>query len=150
MRKFIAGLLVGLLLATAGAGFAANDVIRLFVNGQEIVPDVSPRLIDGRVMVPARYVAEPLGAKVEWDAARNAVVITSSSSDSVLSETQNRDLIAARELAEKYGVSITILDTTKGGTVRLSIGSVTLETKNYKIIDSSMYFPKSILPELGL
>ena len=77
MRKFIAGLLVGLLLATAGAGFAANDVIRLFVNGQEIVPDVPPVIIDGRVMVPARFIAEPLGATVEWDEIANTITITS-------------------------------------------------------------------------
>nr|WP_274377396.1 stalk domain-containing protein [Desulforamulus aeronauticus] len=39
--------------------------------------DVKPQLINGRVMVPAKYVAEGLGAKVEWDIAQNAVVINS-------------------------------------------------------------------------
>lgn len=88
MRKFIAGLLVGLLLATAGISFAA-DPIRLIVNGQEIIPDVSPRLIDGRVMVPARFIAEPLGATVEWDAIKNAVVITSVNNHSVSNNPQD-------------------------------------------------------------
>ena len=67
MKKFIAGLIVGLLLATAGISLANPDAIRIFVNGQEVVPDVQPVIIDGRVMVPARFIAEPLGAAVEWD-----------------------------------------------------------------------------------
>ena len=77
MKKFIAGLVIGLLLATAGVGFAANETIRIFVNGQEVVADVSPQIIDGRVMVPARFIAEPLGATVIWDAVTRSVHITS-------------------------------------------------------------------------
>ena len=77
MKKFVAGLVIGLLLATAGVGFAANETIRLFVNGQEVVPDVPPVIIDGRVMVPARFIAEPLGATVEWDGENRIVIIKS-------------------------------------------------------------------------
>jgi hypothetical protein len=42
-----------------------------------IQSDVPPQVIDGRVMIPARSLAESLGAKVEWDASQHAVVITS-------------------------------------------------------------------------
>ena len=77
MKKFVAGLVIGLLIATAGVGFAANETIRLFVNNQEVVPDVPPVIIDGRVMVPARFIAEPLGATVEWDEIANTITITS-------------------------------------------------------------------------
>jgi len=72
--SFIVGLLIGLLLL-ASAAFAGNPV-KLFVNGQEIQPDVPPQIIDGRVMVPARFVAEPLGARVEWFGATSTVYIT--------------------------------------------------------------------------
>ncbi len=56
----------------------AEPQIRLFVNGQEIHPEVPAQIVGGRVMVPARYIAEPLGAEVKWDSAAQAVVITSS------------------------------------------------------------------------
>ena len=60
MKRFAVGLVVGFLLASA-IGVAASSNIRLIVNGQKINPDVPPQIIDGRVMVPARFVAEPLG-----------------------------------------------------------------------------------------
>jgi len=78
MRKFVVGLIMGFLLATT-IGVAASSNIRLIVNGQEITPDVPPQIIDGRVMVPARFIAEPLGATVEWDEKNKIIVITSES-----------------------------------------------------------------------
>jgi hypothetical protein len=77
MKKFIAGLALGLLLATSGVALASTDMVRIFVNGQEVVADVSPQIINGRVMVPARFIAEPLGATVTWDAVTRSVHITS-------------------------------------------------------------------------
>ena len=40
MKKFIAGLVIGVLLTSAGIGLASQDVIRIFIDGQEVVPDV--------------------------------------------------------------------------------------------------------------
>jgi len=39
----------------------------LNVNGKSNVIDVPPYIKDGRTMLPARWVAEPLGATVNWD-----------------------------------------------------------------------------------
>ena len=75
-KYLLIGLVVGLILATATFAMAANP-IKLIINGQEIQCDVAPQNINGRVLVPARFVAESLGASVTWDAANNAVVITS-------------------------------------------------------------------------
>ena len=80
MKKFLLGLLIGLLIATPVAALATtNGAIRLIINGVDITPtmDVAPQIIDGRTMVPARYVAENLGATVKWDAATNSVMISS-------------------------------------------------------------------------
>ncbi len=66
MKKFTVGLIIGIILAFA-VGATASSNIRLIVNGNEIKTDVPPQLINGRVMVPARFVAEPLGAEVKWD-----------------------------------------------------------------------------------
>ena len=75
-KYLLIGLVTGLIVATATFALAANP-IKLIVNGQEIQCDVPPQNINGRVLVPARFVAESLGASVTWDAANNAVVITS-------------------------------------------------------------------------
>lgn len=65
-------LLVGIFTTIA---FADNP-IKLFVNGQEIKPDVPPQLINGRTMVPIRWVAEALGADVQWDAKNQQVKVS--------------------------------------------------------------------------
>ena len=52
-----------------------NTVI--IVNGESIILDVPPQLVESRTLVPARAVAESLNAKVDWDGATNTVYITS-------------------------------------------------------------------------
>jgi len=76
VKKFIMGLVIGLLLATA-IGATASSNIRLIVDGKEIQTDVPPQLINGRVMVPVRFVGEALGSKVEWDDSTKTVIIRS-------------------------------------------------------------------------
>ncbi|MFA5536582.1 MAG: stalk domain-containing protein [Bacillota bacterium] len=45
-------------------------------NDQEIQLETSPKLIEGKTMIPLRFVAEALGSKVNWDAEKNAVEIS--------------------------------------------------------------------------
>jgi len=68
---------IGVILAVsifATVAFVDNP-IKLFVNGQEIKPDVPPQIINGRTMVPIRWVAEALGADVEWEETNNGGVV---------------------------------------------------------------------------
>jgi len=46
-----------------------------FVNGNKIVLDVPATVVDGRTLVPIRFIAESLGAKVNWDELTNTVGI---------------------------------------------------------------------------
>lgn len=48
------------------------------INGQEVVLDVPPQILNNRSFVPARLIAESFGATVQWDAIRNRVLITDS------------------------------------------------------------------------
>lgn len=50
-----------------------------YVNGEANELDVPAQIIDGRFLVPVRFVAETLGANVEWDAWGQCVVITARS-----------------------------------------------------------------------
>lgn len=69
-----------------------NNPIKLIINGQQIQCDVPPQNINGRVLVPARFVAEPLGAKVEWDNANRAVIVNSKvSQEQIQTPTQTQD-----------------------------------------------------------
>ena len=60
-----------------------TDVIVLTINsvvadvfGKQVVNDVAPIIRNDRTMLPARFVAEALGASVEWDEAAQKVTIT--------------------------------------------------------------------------
>ncbi|NPV69553.1 MAG: copper amine oxidase N-terminal domain-containing protein [Firmicutes bacterium] len=63
-------------LAVAGVTLAAGQVT-LVVDGRAIQPDVLPQIVNGRVLVPVRWVAEALGATVDWDGATRTVKVTS-------------------------------------------------------------------------
>ncbi|RXT02314.1 copper amine oxidase N-terminal domain-containing protein [Ammoniphilus sp. CFH 90114] len=54
----------------------AAQTIKLIVNHKEIKPDVPPQLVNGRVLVPVRSVAEALQAEVIWDELSQSVTIT--------------------------------------------------------------------------
>jgi len=45
-------------------------------NGAEIEIDIAPKVMHGTTMVPLRFIAESLGAKVNFDAGNNIVEIT--------------------------------------------------------------------------
>jgi len=47
------------------------------VNGQAVKLDVPPQLIEDRTMVPLRFVAEALGAKLDWDGTAKRITFTS-------------------------------------------------------------------------
>lgn len=54
----------------------AAGKIGLSVNGREIDADVPPRVVEGRIVAPVRFIAEALGADVKWDAVQKAVLVT--------------------------------------------------------------------------
>ena len=47
----------------------------MLVNKEIVLMDVPPEIAEGRTMLPARWVAEALGAEVEWDGNTGEVVI---------------------------------------------------------------------------
>ncbi|MGI6550403.1 MAG: copper amine oxidase N-terminal domain-containing protein [Syntrophomonadales bacterium] len=69
---------VALLVCVGATAAWAGNPVKLLVNGHEVTCDVAPQIIDGRTMVPVRWVAEALGAEVNWDAQNNAVNISKS------------------------------------------------------------------------
>jgi hypothetical protein len=74
MKSFVSGIVVGSVLFS-GISFAAPAVVKLMVNGMEVKSEVPAQIIDGSTLVPARALAEALGAKVSWDAAHQLVIV---------------------------------------------------------------------------
>jgi len=95
MKRFSTGLLVGLLIGLILAGTTmafANSPIRLIINGKEIVCDVAPQIINGRVMVPIRAVADNFNSQANWDSNTQTVTITSNATIGVpSSQTQSSE-----------------------------------------------------------
>lgn len=77
MKKCLISFLCGFMICGAVFAAYADQPIAIIVNGQTIQSEVAPMVVDGKVMVPTRVIAEALGAEVQWDGANNAVVITS-------------------------------------------------------------------------
>lgn len=66
--KFFSALLtLTILFGVLALPAAASQDIKVVLNGQELKGDVMPVIVDGRVLLPMRTVAEAMGCSVEWD-----------------------------------------------------------------------------------
>lgn len=76
-----AGIFLFFVLAWSGG---AASTIKLIVDGAPAVVEPGPIIQAGRVFVPVRFVAEKLGAQVEWDEKNNTVQINNNLGDNYL------------------------------------------------------------------
>ena len=81
MKKFIAGLIVGIVMATALGGYAMTKVtgeyvnFNFLINGEKKVSDVTPVAINGRSYLPIRSIGDMLGLDVDYDGGTNTIMI---------------------------------------------------------------------------
>ncbi|MGF7184789.1 hypothetical protein GGQ84_000874 [Desulfitispora alkaliphila] len=157
MKKFLSGIIVGVLIASSGIVIAQEN-IKLIVNRQEVRTDVAPQMIDGRVMVPVRFVSEALGANVTWDGERNTVQISTTPPELYISEWLNLDKLEGYAIFVAQGPRLMTL--TKGEQevtftfpflregeqreVRTDKGTLRIKKEDY-----NMYFHVKDLKELG-
>lgn len=57
------------------------DSTKASVNGNQVILDVPAKVINGRTVVPARFIAEATGAKVDWNSTTREVTITALGTD---------------------------------------------------------------------
>lgn len=81
MKKFIAGLLVGMMLMT-GAVYATGtklevslQALKYYFDGVEKTPNSHGFVYNGTTYVPLRFIAETLGKEVAWDGNNSAIYI---------------------------------------------------------------------------
>jgi len=92
-------LLVALLIISINGDIRSEDVKKViklqignkiaYVDGNELTLDVPPQIINGRTMVPVRFISEGLGAEVGWDGATKTVTITMDYIDYLKSRIKN-------------------------------------------------------------
>lgn len=164
VKHFSMGIVVGLLvgLLVGGASFAiAGNAIKLIVNGTEVKSDVPPQVINGRTLVPARALAEALGASVSWDGANNAVVIKSGTSN-LLQGTVNvvpdrQTIISKKDLPytvnAKNGMKLTINNysaTTTGIKFNITLTNTSMTDKGQTMTTSwTIYDGKNTLKSIS-
>lgn len=81
-----------LLLLTNPLTGSAKENIHLMVNGNLLQSDVSPKVVNGRTLVPVRVIAESLGMKIKWNDDERKVTINNDQMSLQLT-IQNRNAI---------------------------------------------------------
>lgn len=78
------------------------------VNGEEVKIDVPAQILDGRTMTPSRFVAESLGADVDWDDATKTVTVSNGTTTIKLVIDSNIAIVNGEEV--EIDVPATIID----------------------------------------
>jgi len=166
IRKGIIFMLIFALIGTmfTASVFAADSPIKLIVNGKEIVPDVPPQTIDGRTMVPVRFVSEALGATVDWNADKQAVLVNSTADQAGPKGNQiqlivngkavqpdvppvtvdGRTLVPVRWVAEALGAVVDWNADTRTVTITGNLGSGGGSSSGVTVIPSIKYPGESV------
>lgn len=136
MFKKLSILLIGVVIGAlifGSTSIFASESIKLIVNGKAINSDVPPQVINGRTMVPARFLAEALGATVIWDDSQNAVIVTSqvtkNTSNNTILNTNGIDLTSLDYIGTNEVDNLFFNSWEGSGT---TTGSFTLAGKKYK------------------
>lgn len=131
MKKFTAGLLTGVILASSITTFAASGrMIEVFDNVKKVVvnkiekpfdKDNKPFAYNGTTYVPLRFVADALGEAVSWDGKTGTVYI---------GETNNKNAhywekdIKKMNIQQRGGLNWSYWYDTKGETARDNLNNV--------------------------
>lgn len=107
----INAIIVITMLLIAG-GLYANQSIALHIDGKKVESEVTPQLIQDRLLVPIRVISEHLGANVQWNQESATVEITSPSKKFLDSYTEKGMYIrqAADVMALQKHNKVVILD----------------------------------------
>ena len=101
MKKKLIVLMVIMLLMVGSSVAIAGNMIKVYVNGKQVISDQQPFITNGRTMVPLRFVAEALGAEVNWDGATESVLIEQN-----YKPFTQEDFLSVEKLQTKHGIVI--------------------------------------------
>lgn len=79
--------------------------IKIFINGQRISPGSAPLIVNGRTLVPIRFIAEKLGYDVQWNDTTKTVTLVSKSGAGNLQFTIGNN-VAIRNSSEAIALDV--------------------------------------------
>lgn len=85
-------------------------------NGMQIQMDTAAEMMGGRLFIPVRYISEALGAKVEWDAAKNRIFIMSDPSNNLVRYASKKVDLPVTFEAENYEYTLNQVFVIQAGT----------------------------------
>ncbi|NRF94551.1 hypothetical protein HQN89_26965 [Paenibacillus frigoriresistens] len=134
-RSFISGTVLGSVLFS-GVSIAAPGVVKLLVNGSEIHSEVPAQIIDGSTMIPARALAEALGAKVNWNQTTQTVIIENEKYRHILRKKADISELDAEGLVADAQNHFWLI--TRGGDGDHKDGSFTFKGVDYRWMASDL------------
>lgn len=109
MKKFISLVsAVTLAISSITCASAADEGIKVYLEGSKINFDVQPQTINNRTMVPIRAIFEAMGANVTWDDATQTAVSTKD--DTTVKMTLNSTTEYINDTAYTMDVTPVIID----------------------------------------
>ena len=106
MKKFVTGLIIGIIIATTLSA-AASPNVKIFVNDKEINSE-SAFILDGVTMVPLRLISEGLGASVKWNQETKSVYI-----DNEKEIPDNRQKLTLQDITHQILPAVVTVETDK-------------------------------------
>lgn len=83
--------------------------VTVIVKGENVIFDQKPVIIDGRTLVPVRYVVEKLGYNVEWDGTTQTVYIKNGTMPNLAVQGEDIKVLVNNELIQ-FDVSPVIIN----------------------------------------
>lgn len=75
-KKILNKILLAIIVFTMSKSVLANDFIKLWIDGEYVISDINPILVNNRTLVPIRLISEKLGYTVGWISSTNEIQIT--------------------------------------------------------------------------
>lgn len=99
------------------------------INSKEIILDVPAQIVEGRTLVPIRFIAESLGAQVSWDNKNRIVNINTKTEEKIGTSEESLILDLVNIERSKVGLNPLKLDSLLSSTAQLK--SKDMADKNY-------------------
>ena len=124
MKKFLSGLIAGLILCLSSVVFAQEfqaltASFKVFINGSEFVSDKPAVVINGSTYLPLKAVGDALGVKVVWNNDLGRVEIGEEKEVSKYSRTnpaplKEKQVSIVEDYSEQYTTEVTVKEILRG------------------------------------
>ena len=131
LKKSFSLAMASIISISSGGLAYASDNINLNFNGQGYVPPPNTRVEDGHIMIPLKWIAEQLGAKVSWNDESNTVDIEVPE-NRILQAQINSFMYGLKPRTSKEAVDTWLKGVkSRSGSIQYAVLSTDLQEKTY-------------------